>query len=55
MSEKAREIFEQFDTPNTFKKDKHGNYLNADVHNIWVGFKNWYIKLLEQTPDGAAQ
>lgn len=45
--EKIREIFESFDGPSTFKKDKHENYNSTDVHNIFVGFKNWYIEKFE--------
>lgn len=41
---KIRELFEMFDTPNTFKKDEFDNYLDQSVHNIFVGFRHWYLE-----------
>ncbi|MGD8567353.1 MAG: hypothetical protein PVJ39_04660 [Gammaproteobacteria bacterium] len=42
--DRAREVFEQFDGKSFFAKDKHGNYTAFNVHNLWVGFKDWYIR-----------
>ncbi len=47
-NKKIREIYEAFDGPSTFEKDKYGNYEDAVVHNIWVGFKNWYLSNYER-------
>jgi len=41
--EEAREIFENFDSTYTFLKDKYGNYKDCNVHNLWIGFKHWYL------------
>jgi len=36
-----REIFESFNPSIAKQKDVFGNYYNSDVHNAWIGFKNW--------------
>jgi len=43
--ERIRDVFESFDAFSfNLKKDKYGNYINPAVHEIWVGFKNWFIE-----------
>jgi len=37
----ARQIFESFNPSIAEQKDEFGNYKDSDVHNLWVGFKNW--------------
>ena len=37
-----REIFEGFDHSLKAQRDERGNYRSAIIHNIWIGFKNWY-------------
>jgi len=44
MIEEAREIFEDFEPSIKQQKDNRGNYRNHVVHNLFVGFKNWYIR-----------
>lgn len=41
---KIRGIFESFDGKRTFKQDRYGNYINPNVHNLWIGFKDWVEK-----------
>jgi len=40
----ARNIFEGFNPSSCKVKDKHNNYTQTNVHNLWIGFKNWYIR-----------
>jgi len=44
MKKSTKSIFESFDEPGAFEKDANGNYKNPTIHNIWIGFKNWYEK-----------
>lgn len=43
------ELFESFNPSINKHKDKYGNYENTDVHNLFVGFKNWYNNILKKT------
>ena len=43
LKKEARAIFEGFGLGARYQ-DKHGNFKISEVHNIWVSFKNWYIK-----------
>jgi len=40
--EEIRQIFESFEPSISNMRGHRGNYLKADVHNLWVGFKHWY-------------
>ena len=52
MDKEIRKIFETFDGKSTFNTGKHGNYTSPDVHNLWVGFKNWYSRTMKK-PDSS--
>ena len=44
MSEaEIRSIFESFDPSVIGQRDQYGNYRNDNVHNLWIGFKNWVM------------
>ena len=40
---RIRKAFETFDKGYMFQRDKHGNYNQPIVHNLFIGFKNWWI------------
>lgn len=44
LDKKAKEVFKSFVPSSLNKQDKWGNYLNPDVHNVFVAFKYWYIE-----------
>lgn len=38
----ARQVFESFGSELDMRKGERSNYLNPDIHNIYISFKNWY-------------